>query len=130
MITDPISDMLTRIRNGAAVRKAEVTMPYSKVKFAIAKILEQEKYVKGVDVTGEGVGKLLVIKMKYTADDSAFRSIKRISTPGCRVYKKSHELATVLSGYGMSIISTPNGLMTNGEARSRHLGGEVICEVS
>jgi len=129
MITDPISDMLTRIRNAAAVRKAEVVVPHSKVKFAIAKILEQEGYVQSVEMKGEGVQKSIVLVLKYDQREPVFRSMKRVSTPGRRVYKKTDELVSVLSGMGISILSTPNGLMTNKEARSRRLGGEVICEI-
>jgi len=129
MLTDPISDMLTRIRNASRVRKTETTLPYSKMKFAIAKILKTEGYIKGVEVEGEGVKKTLVITLKYNDKAPTFESIKRISTPGRRVYQKADELQSVLSGLGMSIISTSNGLMTNKEARSRKLGGEVICEI-
>lgn len=129
MITDPISDMLTRIRNAAAVRKTEVAIPHSKVKFAIAKILEQEGFVQSVQATGEGIHKAIVVGLKYQNREPAFRSLKRVSKPGHRVYRKADELKQVLSGFGVSIISTPNGLMTNKEARSRRLGGEVVCEV-
>jgi len=131
MITDPISDMLTRIRNASVINKPGVSMPYSKVKFAVAKILEKEGYINGVEVE-ESIDKkkTLVISLKFKKGKSVIQSIKRISTPGCRVYKKADELKAVLSGFGMSIVSTSNGLMTNKEAKSRRLGGEVICEVS
>ena len=131
MITDPISDMLTRIRNASVINKPGVSMPYSKVKFAVAKILEKEGYINGVDVEeSTDKKKTLVISLKYEKGKSSIQSIKRISTPGCRVYKKADELKAVLSGFGMAIVSTSNGLMTNKEAKSRRLGGEVICEVS
>lgn len=129
MMTDPISDMLTRLRNAAAVRKAEVAMPYSKVKFAIAKILEKEGYIEAVQVGEQGFKKTMTITLKYRGNRSAFELLKRVSTPGRRVYKKTHELPVILSGFGISIVSTPNGLMTNKEAHSRRLGGEVICEI-
>ena len=91
MITDPISDMLTRIRNAASVRKATVAIPYSKMKFAIAKILEHEGYVKGVEVHAEGAKKILTITLKYAGRRPAFELLKRVSTPGLRVYKKTYE---------------------------------------
>lgn len=129
MITDPISDMLTRVRNAATVRKADVTMPHSKVKFAIAKIMEREGYLHGVVVHEEGAKKTLTLTLKYKGNRPAFELLRRVSTPGRRVYKKTHELPVILSGFGISIVSTPNGLMTNKEAHSRRLGGEVICEI-
>jgi len=130
MITDPISDMLTRIRNASAVRKPDIRLPHSKVKFAIAKILQKEGYVNGVEITGESPKQTLVVELKYNGKNPVIHMIKRVSTPGRRVYTKADELPRVLSGFGMAIISTPNGLMTNNEARSRRLGGEVICEIS
>lgn len=129
MITDPISDMLARIRNAQAVRKAELTLPYSKVKFHIAKILETEGYVGAVEEIKEGKFPQLRIGLKYTNREPRIRMIKRVSKPGLRVYAKSDELPRVLSDIGIAIISTPNGLMTNKEARVRRLGGEVICEI-
>src|SRR3989338_8142098 len=129
MITDPISDMLTRIRNAASVRKETAAIPYSKMKFAIAKILGREGYVKGVEVKEEGAKKPMKITLKYEGRRPAFELLKRVSTPGRRVYKKTHDLPAILSGFGISIISTPNGLMTHKEAHSRRLGGEVICEI-
>lgn len=130
MITDPISDMLARIRNAQAVRKAELTLPFSKVKFHIAKILEKEGYVGTVEEKTEGKFPQLRIALKYANREPRIRMIKRVSKPGLRVYAKSDELPRVLSDIGIAIISTPNGLMTNKEARVRHLGGEVICEIS
>lgn len=130
MLTDPISDMLTRIRNAQSVKKTEVVLPYSRIKFDIAKILEKEGYVGEVVVPeAEGAVKTLSITLRYDANTPKIRSIKRVSKPGGRVYAKANELPRVLSGIGMAIISTPNGLMTNTEARSRKLGGEIICEV-
>lgn len=129
MITDPISDMLTRIRNAALVKKDQVTLPSSKMKLAIAKILEKEGYVGQVQESVEGHMKHLNIGLKYENGLSVVHQIKRISKPGNRVYAKNNELPKVLSDLGIAIISTPNGLMTNKEARKRKLGGEVICEV-
>ncbi len=130
MINDPISDMLARIRNAQAVRKAELTLPYSKVKFHIAKILENEGYVGNVEEVRDGKFPELRITLKYESREPRIRMIKRVSKPGLRVYAKADELPRVLSDIGIAIISTPNGLMTNKEARVRRLGGEIICEIS
>ncbi len=129
MITDPISDMLTRIRNASAVKKTEVVLPYSNIKYSIAKILEREGFVAGVHKNENGRFAELRIELKYNNGTSAISNLKRISTPGRRIYAKHNELPRVLSEMGIAIISTPNGLMSNKEARKRHLGGEVICEV-
>ena len=126
-MTDPIADMLTRIRNSSAARRSEVAVPYSKVKFAIAKILEKTEYLAGVetkDDTGE-----MSIRLRYDGRAPAFESIRRISKPGRRVYATSGELPTVRSGSGIAVISTSQGLMTNVEAKTRRLGGEIICEI-
>lgn len=128
-MTDPISDMLTRIRNASATNKKEVALPYSKLKFAMAKILEREGYVGKVSEKESGSFKELVIELKYKGKDSVITKMSRISRPGRRIYAKHNELPRVLSDMGVAIISTPNGLMTNKEARKRHLGGEIICEV-
>ncbi len=130
MMTDPISDMLTRIRNAQAVKKPEIVLPYSNVKFSIAKILEKEGYVGRVQKTEEEKFPQLKVELQYEENQPKIHAIKRVSKPGRRVYAKSAELPRVLSDIGIAIISTPNGLMTNKEARARHLGGEVICEVS
>ncbi|MBI2098930.1 30S ribosomal protein S8 [Candidatus Uhrbacteria bacterium] len=128
MITDPISDMLTRIRNAAAARHSQVVLPYSKIKFAIAKILEKEGYLAGVEKINKGFGELKLI-LRYDGGASAIRGIERVSKPGCRVYAGYDELKSVRSGQGTSIISTSSGLMTGGAARERKLGGEIICKV-
>ncbi len=130
MITDPISDMLTRIRNAQLVKKQDVVLPYSNIKFHIAKILEKESYVSKVEHVTEQKFPKIKIELKYKGVKPAIQVIKRVSKPGCRIYAKSDSLPNVLSGLGVAIISTPNGLMTNKEARARHLGGEVICEIS
>ncbi len=129
MMTDPISDMLTRIRNASMVRKQTVDVPMSKVKFALAKVLENAGYLVGVERTDGLKHPVLRLKLKYDDGVSNIESIKRISKPGRRVYVKTEELPYVRSGHGIAIISTPNGLMTNNEARKRRLGGEVICEI-
>lgn len=131
MMTDPISDMLTRLRNASMVSAATVEMPMSKMKFAIAKLLEREGFVGSVDSFSAGTRPMLRVALKYDEfGRPRMTHIKRISKPGLRVYQKNDELRQVRSGYGVSIVSTPNGLMTNREARKRHLGGEVICEVA
>ncbi len=130
MTTDPISDMLTRIRNAQSVKKAEVVLPYSKIKFHIAKILAKEGYVQAADVVDQAKFPMLKIVLKYQNKRPNIQTIDRVSKPGRRVYVKSGNLPHVLSGIGIAIISTPNGLMTNREARARHLGGEVICEIT
>ena len=129
MITDPISDMLTRIRNASAVKKPEVVLPYSNMKYSIAKILEREGYLGKVAKDTDEKFAVLRIELKYKDAAPAIAKLNRVSKPGRRVYAKYNELPHVLSGMGMAIVSTPNGLMTNKEARKRHLGGEVICEI-
>lgn len=128
MMTDPIADMLTRLRNAAAVRKQEIVLPLSRVKFEIAKILEKEGYLSGVETTDAHHGQLK-LKMRYTEDGPAIRDVQRISKPGRRVYAAKAELPRVLNDHGIAVISTSSGLMTNKEARKRGLGGEVVCEV-
>ncbi|MBI5794117.1 30S ribosomal protein S8 [Candidatus Uhrbacteria bacterium] len=130
MITDPISDFLTRMRNAQLVHLPEIVLPYSKIKFALAKILEKEGYVGRVESIEEAKMPRLKIHMAYESGRPKIQMISRVSRPSHRVYAKSHELPRVLSDFGIAIISTPNGLMTNKEARARHLGGEVICEIS
>ncbi len=130
MITDPISDMLTRIRNASIVRKAHVDVPLSKIKFAIAKILEAEKYVTKVEMIEKLKRPEIRLHLKYDQEKlAAITSLKRVSTPGRRVYTKAEDIGRIQSGLGMAIISTPNGLMTSQEAKKRSLGGEVICEI-
>lgn len=128
MITDPISDMLTRIRNASMVKKTEVRLPYSKLKFAIAKILAQEGYVASAEKTGTSTNAELRITLRYD-DGASIHQIKRVSKPGHRSYAGYGELPRVLSDQGIAIISTSQGVMTNKEARKRKLGGEVLCEV-
>jgi small subunit ribosomal protein S8 len=130
MITDPISDMLTRLRNAQLVHLPEIVLPYSKIKFAIAKILEKEGYVDRVEQTEIAKHPQLKMSLKYESGRPRIQMINRVSRPSRRVYAKSTELPRVLSDFGIAIISTPNGMMTNKEARARHLGGEVICEIS
>jgi small subunit ribosomal protein S8 len=130
-MTDPIADMLTRIRNGYQSKLETVdVVPYSKVKNEIAKILKSEGYIDKVSVQGDGIEKKLVITLKYTADgEKVINGIKRISKPGLRVYAKGDNVPKVLNGLGVAIISTSEGMMTDREARKKHIGGEVIAYV-
>lgn len=130
MLTDPISDMLTRLRNAQAVRKPEIVLPFSKLKFSLGKILAQEGFVGRVEQTTEAGRPVILVGLKYNQREPAIHMIKRISKPGRRVYMKNDELPRVLSGLGVAIVSTSNGLMTNKEARARKLGGEVLCEIA
>jgi small subunit ribosomal protein S8 len=128
MITDPISDMLTRIRNASMVKKGEIRIPYSKLKMAIARILEGEGYVGKVEKSDAGHGEIRMI-LRYDDLGPVVRNIKRISKPGHRSYMGYADLPRVLSDNGIAIVSTSQGVMTNKDARRRKLGGEVLCEV-
>src|SRR6185312_2274234 len=128
MFTDPISDMLTRIRNAAATRKSEVVMPYSKLKHNLANILHKEGYVAGVKVR-EGALKELEITLKYDGSESVLTDFKRISKPGQRIYVPMDRIPRANGGLGITILSTSKGLMTDKEARKQKYGGEVICQI-
>jgi len=130
MISDPIADMLTRIRNGYLVRKKTVEVPYSQIKEEMAKILMKEKFLAKTEVQGEKPAeKKIVCQLKYEGKKPALTDIKRISKPGLRFYAKANKIPPVRLGFGISIVSTPAGLMTDREARKKNLGGEVICQV-
>ncbi len=129
-MTDPIADLLTRIRNGQQARKASVTMPASKQKEAIAKVLEEEGYVAGVS-TKEVEGKqTLTIELKYHRDQPVIERIERVSRPGLRIYRSVDELPKVQGGLGIAVVSTSRGVMTDRRARAEGHGGEVLCVVS
>ncbi|QOL27213.1 30S ribosomal protein S8 [Thalassotalea sp. LPB0316] len=125
MMTDPIADMFTRIRNGQAAAKTAVTMPSSKLKVAIANLLKEEGYISGVTVI-EGPKPELSVELKYHEGKEVIETIKRVSRPGLRVYKGSNELPQVLAGMGIAIVSTSKGLMTDRAARKAGLGGEIL----
>lgn len=127
-MTDPISDMLTRIRNGAMARKSEVDVPYSGLKAKLAAVLAREGYVAKVSEV-ESPYRALRIELSYQNGQPKITGLKRISKPGRRVYVKALELPNVLSGLGLAIVSTSQGLMTNQEAKKKSLGGEVLCEI-
>lgn len=129
MYTDPISDFLTRLRNAQAVGHETMTVPGSKLKLAIARILEREGFVGSVKESMAGPKKTLEVSLKYNEKEPAIRAVKRVSTPGRRVYRGADDLPTVLSNQGIAIISTSAGVMTNREARKRRLGGEILCEI-
>lgn len=128
-MTDPIADMLTRIRNAAAVKKADVVLPYSNIKFQIANVLASQGYVGVVEKQEHETFPMLRIELKYDGKNSVIRNIKKISTPGRRIYRGKAELPVVLNNLGIAVISTSGGIMTNIEARKKGLGGEIICEV-
>jgi small subunit ribosomal protein S8 len=131
-MTDPIADMLTRLRNANIAFHDDVRMPSSKLKEALARILEREGYITGYSVEQDPAKpfKRLTIQMKYTKDrQRTISGIKRVSRPGLRVYTKADSVPRVLGGMGISIVSTNQGLMTDREARDRNMGGEVLCQV-
>ncbi|HEX5801665.1 MAG TPA: 30S ribosomal protein S8 [Azospira sp.] len=129
-MSDPISDMLTRIRNAQQAEKASVAMPSSKLKVAIAKVLKDEGYVEDFAVR-EAAGKpTLEIGLKYYAGRPVIERIERVSKPGLRVYKGSTDIPRVMNGLGVAIVSTPKGVMTDRKARASNVGGEVLCIVA
>jgi small subunit ribosomal protein S8 len=128
--TDPIADMLTRIRNAQAVQKPGVTMPSSKLKVAIANVLKDEGYIDSFEIAGEVAKPVLNITLKYYAGRPVIERIERVSKPGLRIYKGRHDIPQVMNGLGVAIISTPQGLMTDRKARANGVGGEVICYVA
>jgi len=135
-MTDPIADMLTRIRNAQAVNIQTVVLPMSKIKHGIAKILEAQGWVEKVEViktkgekNSSSIFNEIKIDLKYIGGRPAITSLKKISTPGRRMYANKNELPRVLNNLGIAIISTPRGLMTNKDAKKQGIGGEVICEI-
>ena len=131
-MTDPIADMLTRIRNANTAMRDEVTMPSSKMKVALADVLKQEGYITNFAVAEakSGPGQMLTIDMKYSDQrERVISGITRVSKPGLRVYSKSENIPRVLGGLGVAIVSTSKGLMSDREARRRRMGGEVVCVV-
>ena len=130
MWSDPISDMLTRIRNGVHVHRETVTMPKSKAKVGIAQVLKDEGYVKGFDLIDDGRQGLLRIELKYgPRGEQVIQNLKRVSRPGRRVYKGCTELPHVLDGLGVLVVSTSQGILSDRVCRERNLGGELLCTV-
>ena len=129
-MSDPIADMLTRIRNAQAANKVSVSMPSSKLKMAIAKVLKDEGYIDDFAVRENGVKPVLELGLKYYAGRPVIARIERVSRPGLRVYKGSGDIPKVLNGLGVAIVSTSQGVMTDKKARAAGVGGEVLCIVA
>jgi small subunit ribosomal protein S8 len=129
-MTDPISDMLTRIRNGQKARKVSVTMPASKAKSAVAKVLKEEGYIVDYSTTAEGRKADLTVELKYFEGKPVIERIQRVSKPGLRIYRRQEDLPKVLGGLGVAIVSTSAGVMSDRQAREKGIGGEVLCVIS
>ncbi|HQU49993.1 MAG TPA: 30S ribosomal protein S8 [Casimicrobiaceae bacterium] len=129
-MTDPIADMLTRIRNAQMIERATVEMPSSKVKVAIAKVLKDEGYIDGYKLGGENAKPVLEIALRYHAGRPVIEKIERVSSPGLRVYRGKDEMPRVMNGLGIAIVSTSRGVMTDRKARADGVGGEVLCIVA
>ncbi len=129
-MSDPISDMLTRIRNGQKAHKVSVSMPASTVKVAIVKVLKDEGYITGFETSGEGAEKTLSVELKYFEGIPVIEKVQRVSKPGLRIYRGKDELPIVLGGLGIVVVSTSAGVMSDRQARQQGIGGEVICVVS
>ncbi len=127
--TDPIADMLARIRNAIAVRKTEINLPHSQIKEAVAKLLADNKFIDGVKVADDSVGKTLTLTLHSADENARITEIKRLSTPGRRLYSSAAKIPRVKNGRGLVIVSTSKGLMTGNEAKAQKVGGELICEV-
>jgi small subunit ribosomal protein S8 len=129
-MTDPIADMLTRIRNGQKARMVSVSMPASKAKEAVANVLKDEGYITGYSTDGEGATKSLSVELKYFEGVPVIERIDRASRPGLRIYRSKDDLPKVLGGLGVAIVSTSAGVMSDRQAREKGIGGEVLCIVS
>lgn len=129
-MTDPISDMLTCIRNGQKARKTSVSMPASNLKVAVASVLKDEGYITGFDSAGDGAEKTLNVELKYFEGKPVIEKVERVSKPGLRIYRGKDNLPNVLGGLGIAIVSTSQGVMSDRQAREKGVGGEVICFVS
>ncbi len=129
-MSDPIADMLTRIRNAQMAEKVTVAMPSSKLKVALAKVLQDEGYVDGYKVVANDGKPTLEIGLKYYADRPVIEKLQRVSRPGLRIYKGSEDIPHVMNGLGVAIVSTSKGLMTDRKARANGIGGEVLCIVA
>ncbi len=130
MMTDPIADMLTRIRNAVRVEKSQIEMPISKVKRGVAEVLKREGYIWDWSELDATPNKILKIDLKYGPNgERVIRNIRRVSTPGRRVYSRARDLKPILQGLGISVVSTSRGVVSDREARQKNLGGEVLCEV-
>lgn len=128
-MTDPIADFLTRIRNAVMAGKEEVRMPHSAILEGIARVLEREGFLARVEPKGRGPRRVLVVRIGQVNGRPVIENLRRISRPGRRVYRAAKDLRVVKSGLGVSVLSTPDGLMTNREAKKKNVGGEVLCEI-
>jgi len=128
-MTDPIADMLTRIRNGQSAKKAQVVLPASKLKMELAKLLREEGYIEDFHVEGEGSSRQLSIQLKYFQGKAVIEKISRVSRPGLRIYMSKNEVPSILGGLGVAIVSTSKGLMTDKAAKLNGVGGEVLCSI-
>jgi small subunit ribosomal protein S8 len=128
-MSDPISDMLTRIRNGGNAKLSVIVLPHSRIKESVAKILKSEGYVTEVAVEGDSKKKNIKIHLKYQGKKSVIEGLKRVSTPGLRKYVSATEIPRVRGGLGVAIISTSEGLLTDTQARKKNLGGELLCNI-
>ncbi len=129
MTTDPIADFLTRVRNALAARHPSVDVPSSNMKASLARILEQRGYISGYEIIADGAQPTLRMKLKYVDGKPAIRSLVRISRPGIRQYRGAKELPRVKNGYGVGLVSTPKGVLTDQDARKQNVGGEVLCYI-
>ena len=129
MITDPVADMLTRIRNANQVKHSSIELPSSKLKLELAKLLKSEGYIEDYSIKEVGKFKVLVIELKYHQNSPVITNLKRISKPGLRIYSKSKNIPRVYGGLGISIVSTSKGLLTDRKAKKENIGGEVLCQV-
>ena len=130
MMTDPVADMLTRIRNANAIRMRKVDMPASKLRVAIAAVLQEEGFIESFEVVEAKPQSELKVVLKYGPDgERVIRAIDRVSKPGCRVYTSIKDLGTVLRGLGIYVLSTPKGVLSDRKAREMHVGGEILCKV-
>lgn len=128
-MTDPIADMIIRIKNALLARHSEVSMPHSKLKQSIAKILVAEGYIEGVEVKSDSIVPQIMIKLKYQGKTPAITDVRRISKPGRRLYAPANQIPRALGGYGITIVSTSKGVITDTQARKQNVGGEIICQI-
>ena len=128
-MTDPISDLLTRIRNGQMVRKPKISCPASKIKVAILKVLKDEGFIRGFEIIEDEKGRQLEISLKYFDGKPVIKEISRVSKPGMRVYSSVKSMPLIRNGLGISIVSTPKGVMSDSSARNENVGGEILCTV-
>lgn len=126
---DPVSDLIIRIKNAVLARKIEVRLPHSKMKQAVAEILASEGYVTAVTTEAASVGKELIITLKYVGKQSSLTDVRRLSKPGRRLYSPATQIPKTLGGYGITIVSTNKGVMTDKEARKQNVGGELLCQI-